>query len=451
MLTRDDRLVEEAVLELESREADGPLLEAPTGVLVPSSGSVIREDGTVKVAIIRPCISRGRRIRGLPPIYTPQMLAENAHVFTSWHMFMDHITEGMVEAVRRRNRSIRELGGRIVKSWYDPELTTEEDEARGYEKGGVVGLALPQPPIRAMLEADPEILRCSINAWPTGAREGTHRGKQGMLIEGISTEPPGSVDWVLRAGAGGRVLQEDEAFAVSLLEGFYDSRHLEGDPTVKPDFSKMTDDEIKEWLQENQPDVLARLTGESPVVITTPPPVTESYITADDADALLTEQESRLDATLAQRLQEHQEEVERRAEERISRTLRQHSLRDLAHELIEGAEGLTAGWKARLLESYAVLPTGPTAPLLLEDEKDGKDAETLLREDVEARVQEAITLISEARGVPAVLNQGKPRDPAETPKARPPETNSFREYMSETLNLKTPEDQDNALREAVTV
>lgn len=427
-------------------------MEAPTSVIVPSSGGVIREDGTVKLAIIRPCISRGRRIRGLPPIYTPTMLAENAHVFTGWHMFMDHLTEQMVEAVQRRNRSIRELGGRIVKSWYDPELVTQEDDTRGYERGGVVGLALPQPPIRAMLEADPEILRCSINAWPTGAREGSHRGKQGMLIEGISTEPPGSVDWVLRAGAGGRVLQEDEAFAVSLLEGFYDSRHLEGDPTVKPDFSKMTDDEIKEWLQENQPEVFARLTGEPPAaVVTAPAAVSESYITADDADALLTEQESRLDATLAQRLQEHQAEVERRADERISQTLRQHGLRDLAHELIEGAEGLTAGWKARLLEGYAILPDGPTAPLLLEDEKDGKDAETLLREDVAARVQEAINLIGEARGVPVVLNQGKPRDPAETPKTPAPETNSFRDYLSETLGLKTPEDQDNALREAVTV
>ena len=182
---------------------------------------------TVKLAVIRPCVSRGKRIRGLPPIYTPEMLAENAAVYTGWLMYADHVTEG---------RSIKEIGGRIIRSWWEPNFTTPRDDAHGWRPGAVLAEALPQPFVRSMLEADPDVLNVSHNAWPTAARVGTMWGRKGAVIEGIRSKPEGSVDWVARGGAGGHVLREAAADGRELPEpgaGLEEALGLSGDEAVE--------------------------------------------------------------------------------------------------------------------------------------------------------------------------------------------------------------------------
>ena len=245
-------------------ELDGaPLAEANSRVIVPKRGKLIESDGSMKIAIIRPCVSRGKRLgpQKLPPIYEPKMLERNAKVFSGWPMYMDHlIAEALKEMadelreaaegtdllgwLEERSRSIKELGGRILESWWDPELTFEDDDDFGFRPGGVVGRCIPQDEPRRMLEADPGILQTSINAWPSGAKVGHpswDSSQRGMAIEGIRKRPMGSVDWVFRAGAGGRpLLEEDDDFrarAVSLLESVYSAAQSQDPPpkrTPKP-------------------------------------------------------------------------------------------------------------------------------------------------------------------------------------------------------------------------
>jgi hypothetical protein len=129
--------VEETPLTEEELQDAGPIVEASgPRLIIPRRGKVFEEDGTCRIAVIRPCVSRGRRLgpSKLPPIYTPRMLAENASVFGGWLMYADHLAEEMVEwkgrriplaeamvgLLQERQRSIRELGGRLVESWYDP-------------------------------------------------------------------------------------------------------------------------------------------------------------------------------------------------------------------------------------------------------------------------------------------------------------------------------------------
>ena len=102
-----------------------------------------------------------------------------------------------------------------------------DDDDFGYQPGATIGRVRPRKVIREMIEDDPELLHVSINAFPTGARSGVapwNPAQKGMLIEGIRSKPQGSVDWVPRGGAGGRVLQEVEQRAVYLIEHHYADR-----------------------------------------------------------------------------------------------------------------------------------------------------------------------------------------------------------------------------------
>lgn len=410
-----------AVLEGEVAEA-GPLIEASSRIIVPKRGKVFADDGTCKVAIIRPCVSSGRRLRGLPPIYSPRMLAECAAVFTDWHMFMDHLSEEMVEALRRRQRSIRELGGRVTKSWWDPDLRTAEDDERGFKPGGVLGRALPQPAIRSMLEADPELLRVSINAWPTSAREGEMWGQKGMMIEGIRARPRGSVDWVLRDGAGGRPLAEDEQLAVSLLERYYDAS--QGDHVTQKAIKDMTAAELREHLRTanaaayGQLEEAIRTGGEPPATPPAPPPaptvkVTEGApLTAEAVQALLETQATTLTTSFDAKLKEHDGQVEQRAQKLVEERETARTYQDRARALIEGAKGLKPSFREQLLAKYAVGTASEPVPaaLLAEAEKDGETVKKtplqVFEGRVKADIERSLAMIREAAGLPAVTGQG---------------------------------------------
>lgn len=440
-------------LEVETLSAEdaGPLFESSASVVVPKRGKIFEEDGTCKIAIIRPCVSRGRRIRGLPPIYTPSMLAENAGVFKNWVMFQDHLQEEIVEALHKRQRSIRELGGRIVESWYDPEIRLPDDDTYGYRPGAIVARALPQPGVRAMLEADPQILSVSINAWPKGARAGTapwNPAQKGMLIEGISATPPGSVDWVIRPGAGGTVLAENVALAVSVLEGFYDSATEvdvgDGSPTKDEamDFSKLTEQEAITYLRENHSELLEaevrRMTAGS-----------AGTITAEQLQEALDSNADSIRTEFRSALSERETEAEARAQQIIEEREAARELAAYAHQLIESAEGLPVRWKSEIKARYAVLPSGPSAALLVEsDEGDGREQIKAL---VEQDVSHALELLADARPGPVVEGQGGATADGEAERQELTESakdNAFIGFMQESGGFEKPEDVINAIREA---
>lgn len=430
-------------LREEAGEGPGGLVEGNPGtrLVVPKKGKIFDADGVCEVVVIRPCVSRGKRIRNLPPIYTPQMLAENAHVYTGWLMYMDHLTERIVEEMLKEGRSIRELGGRVLKSWWDPSVRFKDDATFGFQPGGVAAKVLPQKPVREMLEADPEILNVSHNAWPTGARRGKapwNQNLEGYLIEGIRPRPEGTVDWVPRGGAGGRLrLQEWEEFAVGVLGSHYGSASREDDPlkenTDTMDLSKITKPaDLLEALKAEKPELaeaLALREEEQPRG-RSQAQVPENVLTAEALQEALREQAEEFN----RKLEEKDTKIAEAAEEKAQSLFEERSQASLiaakAGKLIE-ATGLPARWQEDLKRRYAVLPSGPSSALQACIE--AEDTDTALAEAVKADAEHASALIEDAGGVPSVKGLGgKANQTVRETREQKRRRGAFREFLAES-------------------
>jgi hypothetical protein len=201
------------------------------------ASTVFDADGCVPVHIIRPGIGKGRGRH----LYPQQMLRENAHKFTGWRMYVDHQSPEARKAAGGLPRSVRDLGGRIVESRWDPQVPA--DPQRGYGQGAVVGRAKPVPFIRDLIENDPQLVEASIRASATGVQPVNHLGQRVWMVEGINDR--GSVDWVTEAGAGGRV--------APLIEASYSSEEAVEMALLE----SMSDDEVREYIRETRPTLLA--------------------------------------------------------------------------------------------------------------------------------------------------------------------------------------------------
>ena len=437
-----------------------PVVESRATLIVPKKGKVfekreveiggkVQEVNVGRFAIIRPCVSRGRRLRGLPPIYEAQMLAESAGVFTNWPMYADHLTEQLKEAIwesmveslgeakvkalegrlLEAGRSIKELGGRLLNTWFDPELVTEEDAERGYRKGGVVGDVIPQPFIYEMLEADPGILNVSINAWPRRVRVGRpswDSSVKGAVIEGIASKPPGSVDFVFRGGAGGRPLaEEDRKVAVTILESAYPSPR-EGnpeEPAVKKKLSEMSADEIQALPKTQLVEAIKKEGGEA-VAKTVAEAVAlgnsggngnggsdgGTPLTAERVSEMLTEQERRLNESFESKLKDAREEGDKELRERDEA----RDLEAVAHSVLQEAKDndFPQAWVDQLKPRYTVTSTSIGSGLklnesdLTDSEGEKIDPKETMRERVKADVAEAIKLMEAGGGKPRVKGFG---------------------------------------------
>lgn len=456
-------------------ELDGPLLEAAARPLGgPGRGKLLEADGTMKVAIIRPCISKGKRLgpKKLPPIYEAAMLQDHAGVFAGWPMYLDHMMEQAVEEMaeqllemggqdllgwlREKARSVQELGGRITESYWDPEVTYEDDEEYGYRPGAVVGKVIPQPTPLNMLEADPGILHVSINAWPKGAREGHaswDTSLRGMIIEGIRRKPRGSVDWVFRGGAGGRPLleelSEDEVkVAVSVLEADYDA------PQMKFKGKNLEDlkpDELREALQENAPHLLPALREaadpEDPEKKGKKGEPTDGKMSEDRVAEMLEESRKQTLAAIETKLEERADSVEEAAEKLVEEREVHRGLADIAKDLLEEAvhNGLPRDWAKKIQANYTLLPSGPTDGLLVEAVTEGdepKTAEEVLKEKIGEDIQESIRLIRAGGGNPVITGLGaSSEDPGGDGETKPaPRTSSFRDFLRDRGMVKEGDD-----------
>lgn len=200
-------------------------------------------DGTVLLHVIRPGIGRGRGRH----LYEAKMLEENAENFTGWRMYVDHLSPEARKAAGGLPRSIRDLGGRIMESKWDPDVPA--DEEKGYGQGAVVARAKPTPFVRELIENDPEIMEASISATATGVKPVDKNGQRVWMVEGIG--PKGSVDWVTEAGAGGKV--------VSVMESVYEGEDAQHDAI----FESFADEELLAALKSERPDVAAALIAEA--------------------------------------------------------------------------------------------------------------------------------------------------------------------------------------------
>lgn len=478
------------LLEGESFLATKPLLIERAQPVIPKKGKlfedrVIEGGHTVQVAkfaIIRPCQSKGKSIKGYQPIYEPRMLAENASVFSGWQMFLDHVSEELAEAfaefLQEKGRSAKELGGRLLKTWYDPELSLEADEENGHRKGGVVGELIPYKPVKEMMESDPFALAVSINAWPTAARIGRpswDSTKKGAVIEGIRSTPQGSVDFVPRAGAGGRYLTENATpeevrSAVSLLESAYsasrdaDPDHDEERP-VKKKLSEMSSEEIakltpaalREALALDNPTLAENLNETAP----TTAPVAEAAITKADLDAALTEQRD----VLIEEFSESNKSAEELAEEIVLERESQRHLAAHAEKKIAEVErnGMPGAYANEIRQNYLLLPSGARPGIVItEAQLTGADGEALTEEAViesriRADVDKAIELIEAAGGTPRITGlapSGKddtgPGGNAPEKKKALREGSAFTDFLRESGDLTGDNDKDLArVREMV--
>jgi hypothetical protein len=480
-------------------ELDGaPLAEAQSRVIVPKRGKLFEDDGSMRIAVIRPCVSRGKRLgpQKLPPIYEPKMLERHAGVFSGWPMYMDHLIQEalqeMAELLREasegtdlvgwleeRSRSIRELGGRVLESEWDPELTFEDDEEFGFQKGGVVGKVIPQDEPKRMLEADPGILQTSINAWPTGARlgEASWDGSlKGMLIEGIRKRPMGSVDWVFRAGAGGRpLLEEDDDFrarAVSLLEANYSAARSDDRPPqrskTKPMKKKLSElktaEEVRAYLKENDAEHLIEALaedddgggngggGDKP-------------LTREDVKKLVKEALGEGMESLVEQLEEEgtlEEKAQELLEEREEARVLERKADQLLTEATNNGFPKTAAEEIR--ERFTLTPKSIPAGLQIqegdleveEETKEGKQTVQLTGPElVERRVREAIdrqiTILRESGADPRIKGFGPSRkDPGSESGKTPRRQSAFRQFLAERRILPDdPEKHDEAVKEMV--
>lgn len=387
----------------------------------PKFGPIFNSDGVGKAVLIRPCVSRGKRIRGLPPIYTPKMLEGHGGVFAGWPMYLDHMPAKLAEA--RKGRSVKEMAGQVLTPWWDADFVQEYDDEFGYQRGGTLSEIWATPYLRGLVGENPNLLHTSIAAWPTSGKPGKvpwNANVRGMTIEGIRRQPQGSVDFVPRGGAGGRLLlaegestdpdltpwpepqwtEEAERLVVSLAERLYAAPQMT--PTTPPDFASMTPEAFRAYVQEHAPNFSALLSEGSPAPSAPAAPATATpALTSDDVQRMIRE---------ATEGAPTREEFEQTLEDTLGERELQRDLSRVAHEMISEAEGLPASWKSDLKGRYAMRPEGPAPALLVEAEVGDGGAELsehdVLRRNVTADLERARDLIAEAQGKPRVKGEG---------------------------------------------
>jgi hypothetical protein len=371
---------------------------------VVGSAGPIRADGLVPIYVIRPGLGRGKGRH----VYEARMLEENAHVFKGWKMFVDHQSSEAKKAAGGLPRSIRDLGGIIKESWWDPAVPA--DPEKGHGPGAVVGLARPTPLIRQLIETDPALVEASVSATATGVRPVQHGGQTAWLVEGF--ERRGSVDWVSLAGAGGRVAALAEALEESLTEEDMEMELLES----------MSDAELMEHLRKTRPDLARELaesdagdgdkgekkpanktveeTEEVEDVKTSLEVLTEALETdegrqlveglvAGEVDKVFKQVAAPKLAELVEAaLEEERDLIVAEADARANRRVELRDLKDAAHALIEAAR-LPETFKRELKARYDLTEgeggeKKPTPGLDVTDERDEKGAEAV-EADVKAK------------------------------------------------------------------
>jgi hypothetical protein len=135
--------------------------------------------------------------------YSPDVIAEAAEtkfIPAGTHMYADHPTEA--EEIDRPGRSIKDLMAVVV------------EDAHLSDDGALVGEVDVVPAWRDLLETVRDHIGVSIRGSATDIVEGEAEGRRGRIIEGLMA-PCLSVDFVTKAGRGGKVLPVLESAAAN--------------------------------------------------------------------------------------------------------------------------------------------------------------------------------------------------------------------------------------------
>lgn len=457
----------------------------------PKEGGVFDQHGRVPLHIIRPGVGKGRGRH----LYEAKMLEEHADGFKGWKMMLNHLSPEAKKAAGGLPRDVRDLGGRVQESWWDPSVPA--DATREHDQGAVTGMVRPVKAIRELIDDDPGLVEASISASATGVRPTTHGGQRVWLVEGI--QPRGTVDWVTEAGAGGRIaplLEEsyssEEDVQMALIESMSDEelvRHLEesrpglleeartkkgdGDPEdAKDGGADEAEEEMaekvaslkkkgmphamavkaaKKQLSESKtnpeggevaeitPEALAEALSASPTLLV------EALSASADAQVFIT-------SLVEAKLETEREEL--RAEQRadVDRAFQLARLERAAHAQISEAK-LPPSWKDDLKSRFSLVENAPTPGLDVSDETDAegkvtKAALDILREAVEAEITKETTRLREAgatrvRPSVAALVEAAPADPKDAEK-EPKKPAAEKPYWAQTLSEAGVQDPESA-------
>jgi hypothetical protein len=219
---------------LATRDESLHVFEADTGrsVLEAKAGSLFRDDGAVKIHIMRPCAGQGRGGH----VYEASMLQNEAGKFVGWPMYIDHESPEQVKANGGLPPSIFKLGGEVLESWWDPNVPAEGR----FERGAVEGWVMPSPWMAQLIERFPRQVQASLNTYATGTKPRRSGNRVLNVVEGFVNE--GSVDWVTKAGAGGGI---DTSVLESVMESWWSEQSASSDTA--------------EWLRKHRPAVVEAL------------------------------------------------------------------------------------------------------------------------------------------------------------------------------------------------
>jgi hypothetical protein len=385
------------------------------------SESAVASDGRILLNIIRPGVGRGKGRH----LYEANMLARDAHKFAGWKMFVDHQSEQARRVAGGLPRSVRDLGGRITESWWNPDVPAEGR----FGRGAIQGWVRPTRFVRDLVEDDPELVEASINARATAVRPGHADGQRVWVVEGLDDR--GSIDWVTEGGAGGRV--------ASLLESAYHADETEELALLE----SMTDQELVAHLRDSRPELLEALTQDEQ------PPAAVSASAEALREALLSEQGREVLAEILEAALDEERALTRaEALAYADRQIQLRDLRDQAQRQIREA-GLTGGFESDLIERFTMTDSGPSEELDVVDDIDEngevvKRVEDKLKESVDQAIKTTRERIREAAPPTRVRGQG-PTQPTEVVEgAEQPPRRTGRSLWREQLQEAGFENPDEA-------
>jgi hypothetical protein len=403
-------------------------------------GGAVAEDGTVTLHLIRPCLGKGRGRH----VYEADMLrrhAESGH-FNDWPMFVDHESPEARRKAGGLPRSFGDLGGRVVETWWDDSVPAEG----AFGKGAVAAKALPVPWIQEYLRNDPKLGQVSLNTHATGVQPTTRQGRPAYIVEGFEHE--GSVDWVTRAGAGGRVVQ--------LMEAAYDEGRDEA--AVRQLMEAMPDDRVAAWIRDERPAVAEALNAdhgeheEDDDVTVKPEDIQEAVsetLRSDDGKAVLAEaiRESASEVitetvkdVLPTALGAAAGVIEQQAVAAADMAVRRGAMRTKGEAAVQEAklgDGSELPEKFRGLALTRITEAANSLEDKTETEGDGDDAVTKVTETAETQFDaEVEAAITEAREL------------VESVKPRPAKPRRARTAVTENGTGSGDHDDDDAIVEA---
>lgn len=371
-------------LLIQESQGDLHILESDAG-----GDGVFNPDGTVNMVLIRPCNGRGL----FNNIYESTMLEREAGKFKGWPMFDNHESPIARRARAPFPRPVSELAGVVRESWWDPRVTSPEDEKYGLEQGGVVGKCALTDVMESLVRKVPEAIKGSLNAQATSKRKGQNTRGPGNIVEGFVADPENSsFDLVTKAGAGGRVR--------SVLEALYDDSNATDGLTSA--LESVSDEDLAVFLRDHRPAVLEG----GPEAMNLQEALQSNEVKGFIGSLIQEGVQTGIAAALPAALQARENDIRETVQAEFAEATRLRTLSGDAKTIIEAAP-LGAAAKANLLEDYGLVERDDESieagrslrlveAVIDSDGKVTKSARAVLKDQLEEDIKRVRKVISES-------------------------------------------------------